>query len=171
MTNDLLPLDRATAGHLTLPHSDTTAKLVTKPARSARNLYRYHVIVKGTHPGVYEGHWYVPIYLVFRNMLMVIRNNFEHLVKSVPHANHKGFNSLEDARAAYTIASALGFVQAIPARGATECGPAPGQLSLVSTNPSQEDILAALSATSHDFLGNTWYTVTKGVRPGVYPCW
>lgn len=98
------------------------------------------------------------------------RNNVVHLVKGVPHCNHKGFNVLEEATAAYTIAYALGFVQAIPVRGATECGPA-SQLSLVSPTPRQEDILAALSNTSPGFLGDNWYVVTKGIRPGVYPCW
>lgn len=100
----------------------------------------------------------------------ISRNNFEHLVNRVPHASHKGFDVLEEARAAYTIACALGFVQAIPSRLANGLGPDPG-LSLVSTTPSQEEILAALNSTYTHPLGGSWYTVTKGVRPGVYPCW
>lgn len=88
----------------------------------------------------------------------------------MPHANHKGFNVLEDAQAAYTIAYTLGFVEAIPVRSARDCGPAP-RIGLITTTPCQDDILAALSQTSPTFLTDTWYTVTRGIRPGVYPCW
>ncbi|KAF7968025.1 hypothetical protein HWV62_32156 [Athelia sp. TMB] len=145
----------ASAGHLTLPNSAAKAKLVTPTQRRRRGPYRYHTIVKGTHPGVYEGHW----------------DTLEHLVKGVPHANYKGFHDLEDATTAFFFASLLGIVVSIPARNETDLGaPAPFP-SLVSTSPTQEEILHALSATSANFLGQTWYAVFKGVRPGIYPCW
>ncbi|KAF7967551.1 hypothetical protein HWV62_33950 [Athelia sp. TMB] len=144
-----------TAGHHALPSRESKVKLVGKPPWTFHTPYQYHTIVKGRYPGVYKGHWY----------------NFEDLVKHVPGANHKGFHTLADAKVAYIIAYALGFVQATPARGFTDIGPPPTIQSMVSTTPSQEDIAAALSQTDSHSVGTTWYTVMKGVRPGVYPCW
>lgn len=51
------PRHRATAGHHTLPHPGAQATLVSTPSRTHHAPFKYFVIVKGTHPGVYQGHW------------------------------------------------------------------------------------------------------------------
>lgn len=102
---------------------------------------------------------------------MRFRFHYVHLVKGVPRASYKGFVTLDEAQGAFVIAYTLGFVEAIPARGSVDFGLRPATASLVTTNPSQNEILATLSGTSRTFLGTTWYAVFKGIRPGVYPSW
>lgn len=104
---------------------------------------------------MYEGHWH----------------HYIHLVNYVPNTNYKGFQKLDEANMAYIIAYALGFVKAIPARNCNDLGPPAPTPSLITTTPSQNEILAALSSASPNFLGQTWYAVFKGIRPGVYPSW
>lgn len=48
---------RATAGHYTLPRPGAHAKLVSTLPRTHHAPFKYFAIVKGTYPGVYEGHW------------------------------------------------------------------------------------------------------------------
>lgn len=93
------------------------------------------------------------------------------LVEKVPRASYKGFETLEEAQTAFALAFALGFVEAIPARNAVGLVAPPRSPSMVSTNPTQNEILAILSGTPANYLGQTWYAVFKGIRPGVYPCW
>lgn len=98
---------RASAGHHTLPHPNATAKLISTQPRKRHAPYKYFTIIKGTHPGVYEGRWYT----------------YESLVKHVPNANYKGFQNQGEATVAFVIAYTLGFVKAIPARDSTDFGP------------------------------------------------
>lgn len=102
---------------------------------------------------------------------MHIRFDFQHLVQRVPNANYKGFQDRDEAKAAYFIAYTLGFVKAIPTRGQNGLATPPATPSIVTTSPSQDEILAALSSTSPNFLGQDWYAVFKGIRPGIYPSW
>lgn len=104
-------------------------------------------------------------------MLIRIRFDYEILVKKVPRANYKGFQNLDEAKAAFFVAYVLGFVEAIPVRGCGDLGPPPQTASMVSTTPGQDDILAALSSSSPTLPGRAWYAVFKGIRPGIYPSW
>ncbi|KZP10389.1 hypothetical protein FIBSPDRAFT_899803 [Athelia psychrophila] len=145
----------ATAGHYTLPRPGAHAKLVSTLPRTHHAPFKYFAIVKGTYPGVYEGHWF----------------DYEMLVRKVPHANYKGFQKLDEAKAAFLAAYVLGLVVAIPARDSDNLGPRPPTASIVSTPPSEDDVLAALSSTSQTSPESAWYVVFKGIRPGIYQSW
>lgn len=72
------------------------------------------------------------------------RNYFEHLVKGISHSSHKSLDSLDDAKAAYIICNLGYFFKALIVCSANDLGLTP-ELNLVSTNPAQEDTVAALN--------------------------
>lgn len=102
-------------------------------------------------------------------LLMTSRVFVEPLVKGVSGANHKGFNNLRAAKAAYAMSYLLGYVKARPSR-TTVADPA-NLHSIVDPNPGPDEVEAILAEAAVLLEGGEWYAVFKGILTGIFPCW
>lgn len=95
------------------------------------------------------------------------------LTDKVSGSLYKGFRTRQEAECAYVVAYGLGVVQVLDGSSATSSSSSSitSLQSIVRAQPTEEEILAALQRASDTFLGDEWYAVFKGVRPGVYPTW
>ncbi|KAF7972067.1 hypothetical protein HWV62_19135 [Athelia sp. TMB] len=145
-------VDNAGPPYLTQP--DAHCVRVTPRRHRRRRNYPAYTVLKGRIVGVFTCPW----------------DDLKDYVLGVPHANYKGYDSVAQAQAAYMIGYGLGVVETVDgADGGDDRSNAP--TSIVSNDPTEEEIYEALERASSTFLGPEWVVVFRGVRPGVYPSW
>lgn len=74
----------------------------------------------------------------------------------------EGFSTRIQAERAWLLGNSLGAVRQLDAAGVARATPAA---------PYTEEAMLLFLGLSDDYLGTAWYVVSKGKRPGIYPCW
>ena len=132
------------------------------PRRKNRKPVAY-VVFEGVQPGIYNTWCVICIILLLPSVTVYFhRDEVKPLVIGISHSNYKGYASHREAQRCYMLAGALG---SLLVRSKNPSVPP------TRARPISENVMQAFSLAADDFLGEEWYVVTKGLRPGVYPAW
>ncbi|KAJ7840773.1 hypothetical protein B0H13DRAFT_2366056 [Mycena leptocephala] len=134
--------DWSEAAHATIGVSNGNSKRLTPRSRHSTSIGAYAVFF-GRIPGTY-GHW----------------DQAAPLTQNVRRVLFQGYKTLEDAEAAYNYAAARSWTGVC----STTSTPTPSSRLLRHQMPTPIDDEVTISPLHY----GTWYTVYKGVEPGVY---
>ncbi|KAJ7922181.1 hypothetical protein B0H13DRAFT_2317790 [Mycena leptocephala] len=137
-----LKLFRSEAAHATIGVSNGNSKRLTPRSRHSTSIGAYAVFF-GRIPGTY-GRW----------------DQAAPLTQNVRGVLFQGYKTLEDAEAAYNYAAAKSWTGVC----STTSTPTPSSRLLRHQMPTPIDDEVTISPLHY----GTWYTVYKGVEPGVY---